>query len=298
MGGVELEYEVSGPRSGVPLLLIGGLGSQLVSWDDEFCALLVARGYRVVRFDNRDSGLSTMLDEAGAPDLLGILVGGSAPPYTLDDLAADAVGLLDALGLESAHVVGISMGGMVAQLMALANPGRVRTVVALLSGPPGRPAELPDPAVVDALLRPPAPGFDGRVAAAVELRRVLANGGIGFDPEQARLRARAQLARASSGDGALRQAAAVLGTPNRLADLERLRVPVLVAHGDLDPLIRCSAAAAAAAAIPAGTFLHLAGVGHDLPASVALDLLDRMSAFHEEADGAAATTTPAPGGIS
>lgn len=279
-GDIELEYQVLGPAQATPLLLIGGLGAQLISWDDSFCAALVDRGYAVIRYDNRDSGLSTILDGRGVPDLLGLLLGGGVAPYVLDDMAADAVGLLDHLGIERAHLLGLSLGGMIAQLVALSHPGRVASVVAALSGPPGKPSAVPAPEVVEALLQPPGATFDERVAGAVELRRALAGAGAGFDAAWARRRAELQIVRAHHPAGTIRQAAAVLATPNRLSELGGLVPPAMLVHGDLDPLISFASAKAAAAAIPGAQFVAVAGLGHDLPPQIALDLIEKVGDFH------------------
>jgi pimeloyl-ACP methyl ester carboxylesterase len=276
--GIEIEYEVSG--DGPPLLLIGGLGAQLISWDDRFCDLLVRRGYTLIRFDNRDAGLSSVLDERGVPDLLGLLLGVGSPPYLLDDMARDTLGLMDRLGIERAHVLGLSLGGMIAQLLAVQHPERVSSFVAALSGPAGRPAELPAPPVVEALLRPPGADFRERVEGAVELRRALAGEGAGFDAEDAQRRAEAQIARAYNPAGTMRQAAAVLGTRNHLAELARIRVPAMVIHGELDPLVPFASAKAAADAIPDAVFVGISNLGHDLPAAVALDVIERVGDFH------------------
>ncbi len=278
---IELEYEVLG--RGRPLLLIGGLGSQLTSWDDEFCLALVARGYAVIRYDHRDAGLSTSLDAHGVPDLLGLVLGAGCAPYTLDDMAADALGLMDHAGIERADVVGLSLGGMVAQLVALERPDRVSTLVAALSGPPGRPDQLPAPPVIEALLRPLPSSFAERVAQAVELRRVLAGGNGEFDAATARFRAEAQIARAYTPAGTMRQAAAVLATPNRLADLSRLSVPALFIHGELDPLVTYESAQAAANVAPRADFIGLPALGHDLPPALALDLIERITDFQARA---------------
>ncbi len=275
---IELEYEVLG--GGRPLLLIGGLGSQLVSWDDEFCGLLVERGYSVIRYDNRDAGLSSSLDDCGVPDLLGLLLGVGQAPYRLEDMAYDAIGLLDHLGISRADVLGLSLGGMVAQLIALQSPERVSTLVAALSGPAGRPSELPAPPVIEVLLRAPGVTFGERVERAVELRQVLAGEGAAFDTEDARRRARAQVLRAWRPAGTMRQAAAVLATPNRLADLGAIGVPTMVIHGELDPLVAFASARAAAEAIPNAHFVGLPGLGHDLPPAIAIHLIDRVAAFH------------------
>ncbi|HEX2681364.1 MAG TPA: alpha/beta hydrolase [Candidatus Dormibacteraeota bacterium] len=275
---IELEYDVTG--GGTPLLLIGGLGAQLISWDDRFCDLLAARGYQVIRFDNRDAGLSTSLDECGVPDLLGLLLEVGSAPYLLDEMADDSLGLLDHLEVERAHLLGLSLGGMIGQLLALRHPERVLSVVAALSGPPGRPAHLPASEVVEALLRRPSIDFEDRVTDAVKLRRALAGDGSGFDAQDARRRAAAQIARSYRPAGTMRQAAAVLGTPNRLQDLGHIELPTMIVHGELDPLVPFASARAAAEAIANSTFVGIAGLGHDLPAGVALDLIERISEFH------------------
>ena len=275
---IELEYEVLG--RGRPLLLIGGLGSQLISWDDEFCNLLVERGYSVIRYDHRDAGLSSSLDDRGIPDLLGLLLGIGDAPYLLDDMAQDAVALLDHLELDRVDVLGLSLGGMVAQLLALQYPERLASIVVALSGPPGRPSELPAPAVIEALLRPPRRTFEERVEQAVELRRVLAGHGADFDAGQARRRAESQVLRAWRPAGTMRQAAAVLATPNRLADLVTLQVPAMLIHGEIDPLVSFSSAQAAAQAIPGARFIGVPELGHDLPPAVALDVIEHVAAFH------------------
>ena len=278
MGEIEIEFEKRG--DGAPLLLIGGLGSQLISWDDRFCDELVARGYAVIRYDNRDAGLSSSLDERGVPDLLGLLLNGGVAPYRLEEMTADAIGVLDHIGVRRAHVLGLSLGGMIAQLLALHHPDRVISLVAALSGPPGRPAAMPSAAVVEALLTPPARDFNGRVAQAVELRRALAGGGAGFDARGARTRASAQIRRSHRPAGTMRQAAAVLATPNHLGRLGEIGVPAMIVHGELDPLVPFASGEAAAAAIPGAEFVALAGLGHDLPPAVAFHLLDRITEFH------------------
>lgn len=281
-GDVELEYETLGSPDGEPLLLIGGLGSQLISWDDEFCDELVDRRYFVIRYDNRDSGLSTGFDDRGVPDLLGLILGGAAAPYLLDDMAADAACLLGALGIRRSHVVGLSLGGMVAQLLALEQPRLVASVVAAMSGPPGRPAALPEPQVIDVLLRPPGSDFDERLDAAVELRRALAGGGVGFDDSLARRRAEAQLRRAYRPAGTMRQAAAVLASPNRLRDLGQIRAPAMFVHGRLDPLVPFASAEAAARAIRGARLIEMPGLGHDLPPAAAMELIEQMEDFHRK----------------
>ena len=278
VNGIEIEFELRG--SGRPLLLIGGLGSQLISWDEPFCDALAASGYAVIRYDNRDSGLSTILDDRGVPDLLGLLLGGGAAAYDLEDMAADALGLLDHLGIEQVDLLGLSLGGMIAQLVAMREPARVRSVVAALSGPPGRPVTIPSAEVADALLRHPGHTFEERVDAAVDLRRALAGDGSGFNADEARRRAEAQIRRAYQPAGTMRQAAAILATPNQLAEMRRIEAPAMIVHGELDPLVPFESAKAAAAAIPSSVFVGIPGLGHDLPSEVAVRLIERISAFH------------------
>jgi pimeloyl-ACP methyl ester carboxylesterase len=277
-GDVELEYEVCGDPSCPAVLLLAGLGGQLISWDDRFCSELVAAGLSVIRFDNRDTGLSTKLDQAGLPDLLGALLGSAPAAYTLDELADDAAAVLDAAGVEKAHVLGISMGGMVAQLLALRHPDRVLTLTCLMSGPAGRPSAAPSPEVVEVMLRTPTEDFAGRVTAAVELRRVLA-ASEDFDVQLARLRAEEQVLRAYFPAGTMRQAAAVLATPNHTAQLARINRPALIVHGDRDPLVPFAAGTELATAIPGASFLVLEGVGHDLPEGSARRVLEAMLAL-------------------
>ena len=275
---IEIEYDVIG--EGPPLLLIGGLGSQLISWDDRFCELIALRGYTVIRYDNRDSGLSTILDERGIPDLLGLLVGIGSAPYLLDDMARDAVGLLDHLAIDHAHVLGLSLGGMIGQLIALTHPERIISLVAALSGPAGRPSDVPAPELIDALLQPPGKDFEQRVTRAVELRRALAGGGENFDAQEAARRARAQISRAYHPAGTMRQAAAVLGTHNHFAELARIRVPTMFVHGEMDPLVPFASAREAAGVVPDAEFVGIAGLGHDLPPDVAFELIQRVHEFH------------------
>jgi pimeloyl-ACP methyl ester carboxylesterase len=276
--GIEIEYEVLG--HGRPLLLIGGLGAQMISWDDEFCELLVERGYSVIRFDNRDSGLSSGFDDSGVPDLLGMLLDGAAAPYLLDDMADDAIGLLDHVHVARCDLVGLSLGGMIAQLVAMREPRRVRSLVVALSGPPGRPADMPQPAVVEALLRAPGRTFEERVSNAVALRRALAGDGGAFDAAGVRRRAEAQIMRAHRPAGTMRQAAAVIASPNRLRDLDRITVPAMFVHGENDPLVPYASARAAAEAVRNAAIVPIAGLGHDMPEHVARRLIDRIVEFH------------------
>ena len=271
--GIEIEYESFGDRKADPVLLIMGLGAQMILWDEEFCELLVERGHRVIRFDNRDVGLSTKLEEAGIPPIRALLAayGAGRPadaPYRLSDMARDAVGLLEALEIESAHIVGASMGGMIAQTIAIEHPARVRTLTSIMSTT-GRP-DLP-PAKEDAmrLLMTPAPAErEANIERAVEVARVL--GGTGFPPHEDRIRARAARLydRSFYPAGLARQLAAIVASGSRREALERISTPTLVIHGDADPLVPFEGGLDTVDAIAGAELMVVEGMGHDLPPEV------------------------------
>ena len=188
--GIELEYQTTGRPDQPPVLLVMGLGAQLTDWPEEFCESLAGRGFFVVRFDNRDCGLSTSLDELGPPDLPGLLAGTASAPYRLADLADDAVGLLDALGIERAHVVGASMGGMIAQQLVIDHPERVRSLCSIMSTTGDRSVGQSTPEAGAALRRPPAASREEAIAGSMAAYRII--GSIGFDASEAALRQRAE----------------------------------------------------------------------------------------------------------
>lgn len=276
-GELEIVYDAFGKASAPPILLIMGLGEQMIAWDEEFCAALAGRGYWVIRFDNRDVGLSTKFDEAGIPDILAMMQGKpSQAPYTLRDMAADAVGLLDALQIESAHVVGISMGGMIAQEMAICYPERVWTLTSIMSstGDPTLPPPRPEAA---ALLITPAPtDRDGYLEHSVQTWRVLNGPGFPLDEERIRERAGRSFDRGPSPAGAMRQLAAILASESRKEVLKTLKVPTLVIHGDADPLVPVECGVDTADAIPGTELLIIEGMGHDLPPAVEPQVIDAI----------------------
>ncbi|MCU1670480.1 MAG: Pimeloyl-ACP methyl ester carboxylesterase [Blastococcus sp.] len=277
VGDIELAYETFGNPADVPVLLVMGLATQMIGWPDDFCRGLAGEGLFVVRFDNRDIGLSTHLDAAGAPDVMTVLGGdASSVPYGLADLADDTVGLLDALGLESAHVVGASMGGMVAQLVAIRYPERVRSLTSIMSttGDPsvGAPAE----AALALLLTPPATDRDGAVQRTVDTYRVIGSPGFEFDEAGLRDRAGLSFDRAYDPAGVARQLAAILTTQDRTTDLAKVSVPTLVIHGEQDALVNVSGGRATAAAVPGSELLVIDGMGHDLPRALWPQLTERI----------------------
>ncbi|HEY5784894.1 MAG TPA: alpha/beta hydrolase [Microlunatus sp.] len=265
VGDVELAYTTAGDPTGPPVLLVAGLGGQLISWEDGFCQALVNRGLYAIRFDNRDAGLSSHL-------------GGPAPElaYGLADLAADAAGLIDALGLGSAHVVGASMGGMIVQLLAIEHPGRVRSLTSIMSTT-GDPAvgEASDAAVA-VLMAPPAGTREGVLDGAVVANRVLGSPSYPMAAEELRARAGRAFDRAYDPAGFARQLQACMTTPDRTENLRRIDLPALVVHGAADALIGVSGGRATAAAIPGSELLVLDGVGHELPEALWPVVVDRI----------------------
>ena len=279
--GIELEYEVIGNPADPPLLLITGLGAQLITWDDELVLGLARRGHFVIRFDNRDVGLSTHFDDAPAPSAAEVLRRrASGEPlrvaYTLSDMADDAAGLLAHLELGSAHVVGASLGGMVAQTLALRHAERVRSLTSIMSstGNPGLPPAKPE---AMARLALPAPAERAAyVEHMVATQRVIAGSGFPFDEERSRRLAGRLFDRAFYPQGVARQLAAVLASGSRREALETLRVPTLVVHGLEDPLVPVDGGLDTHDAIPGSELLLIDGMGHSLPRGVWPSLIDAV----------------------
>jgi pimeloyl-ACP methyl ester carboxylesterase len=246
---VPLWFESIGPADGVPMLLVMGLGMQATGWDDAMIAQLVAGGHRVIRFDNRDAGLSPTVEQ----------------PYGLDDMAADTIALLDSLGIERVHLVGASMGGMIAQLVALARPDRVRTLTSIMSTTGDRDLPGPSPVAIAAITRPLGATREERIAGGVETMRVLAGAEMPYDEEYARRRVTTMLDRAWNPAGFLRQLQAVMIATPRSERLRALKIPALVIHGAVDPLVPIAHGERTAHVIPGARWLPIAGMGHALP---------------------------------
>lgn len=279
--GIEIEYDEHGAAGDPVILLIMGLSAQMTAWEDGFVAELAGKGFRVVRFDNRDIGLSSWLDDAGTPDLAGAMATGQmpAPAYTLADMAADAAGLLDALGVERAHIVGASMGGMIAQTFAIAYPERTLSLTSIFSTTGDPAVGQPHGDVAQALfLTAPPEGRDAVIEAGVAGSRLIGSPGFPFDEAKVRARTAAAYDRAYHPAGVLRQTLAILHQPDRTADLRRLSVPTLVVHGDADPLVDPSGGQATAAAVPGAEMWTVPGMGHDLPEAIWGELADRIAA--------------------
>lgn len=264
--GIELEYDTFGEPGRPALLLIMGLGMQMTAWRPEFCRALADRGFHVIRYDNRDSGLSTAFDGAPPPDIGAVLAGDtSTVPYRLADMARDAAGLLDALGVGAAHVVGVSLGGMIAQQLVIDRPDRVRSLCSIMSTTGDRSVGRATPEALALLAAPPARSREEAVARAVRSAAVLGSPAHPTPPGQVRERAAAAYDRAHRPEGVTRQYAALLASPDRTPHLRSVAVPTLVVHGADDPLVDRSGGEATAAAIPGAELLVVPGMGHDLP---------------------------------
>jgi len=275
--GIELEYEVFGEPEAPTLVLVMGFALQMTGWDPRFCQSLAARGLRVVRFDNRDVGKSTKLAHAGFPDFPRALQGDrSAAPYAIEDMADDLAGLIVALGVPAAHILGLSMGGFIVQETAIRHPGRVLSLASMLSSTGNRRAGQASPEAMAVLLAPSPPDREDAVDHAVSTWRVIGSPGFPFDEAAIRRRSGEAWDRDHDGAGMARQAAAILTQRDRSADLARLRVPALVVHGANDPLVHVSGGEATARAIPGARLLVVPGMGHDLPQPVWLRVIDAV----------------------
>jgi pimeloyl-ACP methyl ester carboxylesterase len=275
--GIEIEYETSGNPADPALLLVMGLGAQLIAWPEAFVQQLAGRGFFIIRYDNRDSGLSTKFE--GTPDFVALFGGDArAIPYRIEDMADDAIALLDDLGVAPAHVVGASMGGMITQALVINHPARFLSACSIMSTTGDRSVGAPTGEAVTALLRPPASGREEAVAASLEGSRVISSPGFPFDVELMTRRAEAAYDRAYYPEGTARQLAAILGASDRTEGLRQVTIPFLVIHGEADPLVTVSGGKATAAAVPGSELVVIPGMGHDLPEAVWDRIIDAIVA--------------------
>jgi pimeloyl-ACP methyl ester carboxylesterase len=274
--GIDIEYETVGDPNAAPLLLVTGLSAQLISWDGAFCEQLAARGFHVIRFDNRDSGLSTRFDAAGPPDVAAALSGNPKPAYRLDDMADDAVGVLDALGIKAAHIVGASMGGFIAQLIAINHPGRALSLTSIMSGPSWREGVRATPEGAALLLAKPPSTREESIEMGIAGRRALLGSLDPFDETYERSKVVRAIDRAYYPVGSARQLVAILASEDRLERLKGVRVPTLVIHGTDDILVPIENGRLVAAAVPGARLLELQGMGHDIPKRVWPEVLDAI----------------------
>lgn len=279
--GIEMAYERLGDTHAPPVLLIQGVAAQMINWPDGFCAELVAHGVQVIRFDNRDVGLSSHFPEAPTPDLPAALAGDmSSASYTLSDMAADTVGLLDALGLDSAHIVGVSMGGYIAQTIAIEHPDRVRSLTSMMSTTGDLSVGQPPPATLAAVFSgPPAESRQEVINKMVRAARVVGSPGFEFNEAGVRDRAGRAYDRGYDPLGAARTAVASVASGDRTERLRSVDVPTLVIHGADDAMCDVSGGMATAAAIPGAELVIIEGMGHDLPRALWPEIASRIAAL-------------------
>ena len=283
VGSVELVYETIGDPSDAPLLMVMGLGMQLIHWDRELCELLAARGFHVIRFDNRDTGLSTKI-RGPVPNVMRLLAGMPARvPYLLPDMAGDALGLLDHLGIERAHVVGASMGGMIGQTMAIEQPERVLSLASIMSTTGDRRVGTPKLRVWSLMMRRAPQDRDAYVRYFVKVFRMIGSPAYRIDEERSRELAAATYDRSHYPPGTARQLAAILASGSRTAALRQLDVPTVVIHGESDPLVPLRAGLATARAIPGAELITIPGMGHDLPRELWPTFVDAIAKNAERA---------------
>ena len=261
--GIELEYDTFGNATDPALLLIMGLGAQMTAWDEAFCTLIADQGFHVIRFDNRDVGLSTRTD-GPTPDVVAAMTGDTASvTYLLDHMADDAAGLLDALGIAKAHIVGASMGGMIAQEFAINHPDKTLSLCSIMSTTGDRSVGQATPEAMGALMATPATDRDGAIANGIAAGRILSP--VHFDEAKAAKRAGESFDRAFYPKGMARQLVAIMASPDRTAALANVAAPTLVIHGGPDPLVTVSGGEATAKAVPGAELLIFEDMGHDLP---------------------------------
>ena len=277
VGPLEIAYDTFGNPKLPPMLLIMGLGAQMIRWDEAFCNALAAQGHWVIRFDNRDVGLSTKFDKAGVPDIMSLIQGKRVDvPYRLKDMAADAIGFLDTIGVKKADVVGISMGGMIAQSIAIHYPERVRTLTSIMSstGNPKLPQARPEAMTI--LLAPAASNRDNYITSELKAAKVLHGTKFPLNEDYVRNYAERSYDRCFDPQGLPRQLGAILASGSRNEALAKLKIPTLVIHGSADPLVPVEGGKDTANSIPGAKLLIIDGMGHSLPVEVAPQILQAI----------------------
>lgn len=279
VNGIETVYDTIGNPNDPPLLLVSGMGAQLVAWDLDFCERLAAHGFWLIRYDNRDVGLATKFTAAGTPNPLAMMMGQEVTvPYVLRDMAADGMGVLDALEIERAHVLGVSMGGMIVQEMVIQWPERVKTAVSIMSAPGFPPAVMPSPAAMVAMTTPAPVEREAHIAHSVESWKAYIGSGFPLDEERVRRSTALQYDRCFHPDGSARQMAAIMASGNRSEQLRQVAVPTLVIHGDEDPLVNVQGGIDTANAIPNAELMIVPGMGHNLPMPTWPEIMARIAA--------------------
>lgn len=279
---IEIEYDTFGDPSSKPLLLVMGLGAQMIAYLEELCMMLVDKGFYVIRFDNRDVGLSTKFEEAGVPNIMNEIMAFQrgetiSPPYTIEDMSDDAVGLLDALNIEKAHICGASMGGMIVQTIAFRHPTRVLSLTSIMSttGNPNLPQ--PKPEAMQLLLKPAPTEREAYIEESVKRHRILYGSGFPYHEDKARELAAAIYDRSFYPQGMVRQLVAILANGNRKPKLGSIKVPTLVIHGGDDPLVPVEGGKETAESIPGAELVIIEGMGHSLPPEAWPQIVDAIA---------------------
>ena len=276
--GIQIEYDTFGDSSFPALLLIMGGGSQMIYWEAEFCDLLADKGFFVIRFDNRDIGLSTKFEDAGIPDMMAVMKGESVtPPYTLEDMADDAIGLLDALGIEKANICGASVGGMIAQVVSYRHPERVLSLTSIMSST-GNPA-LPQikPEILAEVYKPVPDEREAYIEHNVNMWRKLWSPGFQFEEKRLRALMAESYDRSYYPQGMARQSAAVMAHGYQRASIASIKATTLVIHGDKDPFMPVEGGKETAELIPGSKLLIIKGMGHDIPKGTWPIIVDTIS---------------------
>lgn len=268
--GIKIEYETFGDPSSPALLLIIGLGSQLIHWQDQFCQQIADTGYHVIRYDNRDVGLSTKFDEVSMSEIMekvmAIFSGEEVTtPYTIEDMASDAVGLLDALNIDKAHICGMSMGGMIAQTFAINNPSRTLSLISIYSHSGNREEFVPTQEVLEAMMTPVPEEREQYIDYYLNFFKLIFGTGLPFDVEFHRTLFARTYDRSFCPEGTGRQYLAIMVQKDRTEDLGKLKIPSLIIHGDEDPLVPLAGGKSSADAIPGAEFIIVKGMGHAIP---------------------------------
>ena len=287
--GIKIEYDTFGAPEGKPLLLVMGLGTQMIGWHSDFCQALADRGHFVIRYDNRDVGLSEKFGQLGAPDVIAMATAMStgeslSAPYSLADMAQDGIGLLDALSIDKAHICGASMGGMIVQLMAIQAPERVLSLTSIMSttGDPELPAASEEAMAV--LLSPGATEREAAAERTLRVAGIIGSPDYPAPPEELRERALEAYDRCAYPEGSVRHIAAIATQENRAEALQAVQVPALVIHGKADPLVRLEAGIATHEALPDSELMLIDGMGHDMPEALwkqVIDGIDRLTSRKE-----------------
>lgn len=277
--GIDIEYDEFGSPDDPGFLLVMGFSVQMTGWDERFCTELASHGFRVVRFDNRDVGLSSRITDGPTPDVMKALSGDhSSASYTIADMADDAAGLIGALGMAPAHVMGVSMGGMIVQSLTIRHPDQVRSLCSIMSTTGDQSVGQASAEAIGALMAPPPANREEAADRAVVATKVIGSPAYPQDEAGVRERAMAAYDRANDPTGVARQLVGIAASPDRTADLASVSVPTLVIHGEADPLINVSGGEATAKAIPGADLLVVPGMAHDLPPQLWTQLIDAVVA--------------------